>query len=166
MIVTWTLDVTGFSTISMTSSDVCASGCGSETYTIPSPTASVWPHDKQREKEKRHTTLLHVHVHRTSIERLQLRHRMTSRSLPYGKSCALNCTLSSSRMVQPQWSSYYYKLDAKLKAQYLEKVSLIKQEGIEQGWFLPWCVSLAFSWVNSLYSFLVSLVYNQASWFL
>ena len=32
-------------------------------------------------------------------------------------------------MAQPQpWSSYYYKLDAKLKARYLEKVSLIKQE--------------------------------------
>ena len=29
--------------------------------------------------------------------------------------------------LQP-WSSYYYELDAKLKARYLEKVSLIKQE--------------------------------------
>ena len=33
------------------------------------------------------------------------------------------------RMAQQQpWSSYYYKLDAKLKARYVEKISLIKQE--------------------------------------
>ena len=33
------------------------------------------------------------------------------------------------RMAQQlQLSSYYYKLDAKLKARYLEKVSLIKEE--------------------------------------
>ena len=31
-------------------------------------------------------------------------------------------------MAQQLWSSYYYKLDAKLKAGYQEKVSLIKQE--------------------------------------
>jgi len=31
-------------------------------------------------------------------------------------------------MAQLLWSSYYYKLDAKVKARYLEKVSFIKQE--------------------------------------
>ena len=31
-------------------------------------------------------------------------------------------------MAQQLWSSYYYKLDAKLKARYQEKVSLIKKE--------------------------------------
>jgi hypothetical protein len=30
----------------MTSSEVCASGCGSDTYTMLSPTASVWPPNK------------------------------------------------------------------------------------------------------------------------
>ena len=71
--------------------------------------------------------LLSVHsffVGHPHIERLQLRHEMTSRLLPYGKK-----SRSHRGMAQPQpWSSYYYKLDAKLKARYLEKVSLIKQE--------------------------------------
>ena len=65
-----------------------------------------------------------------SIERLQLRHEMTSRLLPYGKKSRSHVEYSNLQgMAQPQpWSSYYYKLDAKLKARYLEKVSLIKQE--------------------------------------
>ena len=38
----YTSVLTGFSIMSITSSDVCASGCGSDTYTILSPPASVY----------------------------------------------------------------------------------------------------------------------------
>ena len=49
------------------------------------------------------------------IERLQLRHESTSHPLPCGNK-------------RSKRTYYYYKLDAKMKAWYLEKISLIKNK--------------------------------------
>ena len=49
---TWASVVIGFSTISMTSSEGCARGWGSDTYTILSPDPSVYTHTIQREIDR------------------------------------------------------------------------------------------------------------------
>ena len=54
-----------------------------------------------------------------AIERLQLRHEITSRLFPYGKK-SRKCRGNNG--TTDAYSDYYYKPDAKLKAQHLEKL--------------------------------------------
>ena len=52
-------------------------------------------------------------------------------------------------MAQWQLSDYYYELDTKIKSQYLEKISLTKQEDPNVLETAEFCyVSFAFSWVH------------------
>ena len=107
-----------------------------------------------------------------AIERLQLRQEMTSRLFPIWKKVA--------RIAREEWHSrscpirIIYKLDAKKKAQYAEKVSIIKGEdpyALNKAEFsrdtshLPSLGCVYYYWLTvgmqpSLYSFSISLLLN------
>ena len=58
------------------------------------------------------------------IERLQLRHKLTSRTLPCGKKNVSGMAKTSERHL----SEVYHKLEPKAKERYLEKIAYIRSE--------------------------------------
>ena len=58
-------------------------------------------------------------AYRAPIERLQLRHKLTSRTLPCGKKNVSGMAKTSEHHL----SEVYYKLEPKAKERYLEKIA-------------------------------------------
>ena len=65
-----------------------------------------------------------THMWECLLERLQLRHKFTSRTLPCGKKNVSGMAKTSEHHL----SEVYYKLEPKSKERYLEKIAYIRSE--------------------------------------
>ena len=95
---------------------------------------------------KHNIIINYVYSYIICIERLQLRHKLTSRTLPCGKKNVSGMAKTSERHL----SEVYHKLEPKAKERYLEKIAYIRSEDpytLRKADFFQGYISSAFSQV-------------------